>query len=170
MDWSPFRVAGPGEKAPGARGLHGPHGIADRLRTAAFAERQAFEAFAWAAERFADAPDPLRAAWRRMAVEEKRHMDMLLERMAELGADPAERPVSDRLWRALSACATVPEFVALMREAEARGKAAEDAFRALLIEKDRKTADIFGKIADDEAEHLAFADRLTAGGPRPGGS
>lgn len=170
MDWSPFRVAGPGESAPGARGLNGPHGIADRLRTAAFAERQAFEAFAWAAEKLPGAGEELRAAWRTMAAEEKLHMELLLARMAELGADPAERPVSDRLWRSLSACKTVPEFVALMREAEARGKAAEDAFRALLSEKDPKTAEIFVRIAYDEAEHLAFADRLSAGGPTPGGS
>ncbi|UPT74377.1 MAG: ferritin-like domain-containing protein [Elusimicrobiota bacterium] len=158
MDWSPFAVCGPDERAPGARGLNGPDGIGDRLRTAAFAERQAFEAFTWAAERFTDAPEGLRAAWRRIGLEEKKHLDMLLGRMKELGVDPAARAVSDRLWRGLSSCATYAEFGALMREAEARGQAAEESFVRSLSETDPVTAGLFAKIAADEAEHLAVAD------------
>ena len=47
-----------------------------------------------------------------------------------------------------------------MRDAEARGQAAEESFRKSLAQRDPATAAIFGRIADDEAEHLALADRL----------
>jgi len=160
MDWSPFAVCGPDEYAPPTRGIGSAEGIADRLRTAAFAERQAFEAFTWAAETLADAPAELRAAWRRIGLEEKVHLELLLGRMAELGVKPGDRPVSDRLFRRLIQSKTAPEFSALMRDAEARGQAAEESFRRSLAQRDPATAAIFGRIADDEAEHLALADRL----------
>lgn len=161
MDWSPFVVCAPEEYAPGARGMGGPDGLGDRLRTAAFAERQAFAAFVWAADAFTDASDELRAAWRRIGAEEKVHLDLLLARMAELGVEVGARPVSDRLWRRLTTAKTAAEFAAMMREAEARGRAAEESFRRSLASRDPVTAAIFGRIADDEAEHLAAADRLT---------
>ncbi len=161
MDWSPFVVCAPEEHAPGARGLGGPDGLGDRLRTAAFAERQAFAAFLWAADTLTDAPDELRAAWRRIGLEEEVHLNLLLARMAELGVRVDARPVSDRLWRRLTLARTASEFAVWMREAEARGQAAEESFRRSLAERDPVTAAIFGRIADDEAEHLALADRLT---------
>jgi uncharacterized ferritin-like protein (DUF455 family) len=160
MDWTPFVVCPPDERAPATRGMGGPDGLGDRLRTAAFAERQAFAAFFWAAENLPDAPEEMRAAWRRIGLEEKKHLDMLLARMTELGVDVAARPVSDRLWRSLSACKTAAEFSAHMREAEARGQAAEETFRRVLADRDPVTAAIFGQIADDEAEHLALADAM----------
>ena len=163
MDWAPFVVCAPEEYPPGARGMGGPDGLGDRLRTAAFAERQAFAAFLWAADTFSDASDELRAAWRRIGAEEKVHLDLLLARMAELGVEVGARPVSDRLWRRLTSAGTAAEFAAMMREAEARGKAAEESFRRALAHRDPVTAAIFGRIADDEAEHLALADRLLGG-------
>ncbi|MBI4060797.1 MAG: ferritin-like domain-containing protein [Elusimicrobia bacterium] len=159
MDWRPFVVCAPDDYAPSARGMGGPDGLGDRLRTAAFAERQAFAAFLWAAENLTDASVELRAAWRRIGREEEAHLDLLLGRMAELGVRVDGRPVSDRLWRRLTASRTAPEFAAAMREAEARGRAAEESFRRSLADRDPVTAAIFGRIADDEAEHLAAADR-----------
>lgn len=160
MDWSPFVVCAPEEYAPAPRGLGSPEGLGDRLRTAAFAERQAFAAFLWAADTFTDASDELRAAWRRIGLEEELHLNLLLTRMNELGVAVAARPVSDRLWRRLIQSKTASEFSVLMRDAEARGQAAEESFRKSLAQRDPVTAAIFGRIADDEAEHLALADRL----------
>lgn len=164
MDWSPFVVCAPEEYAPASRGLGSPEGLGDRLRTAAFAERQAFAAFMWAADTLPDASDELRAAWRRIGLEEELHLNLLLDRMKELGVAVDARPVSDRLWRRLIQSKTASEFSVLMRDAEARGQAAEESFRKSLAQRDPVTAAIFGRIADDEAEHLALADRL-AGAP-----
>ena len=156
MDWSPFVVCPPDEAAPRARGLNAPEGLGDRLRTAAFAERQARDAFLWAAQRFPDCPPELRGAWRRMAADEGKHLGWLLARMAELGVDPAARAVSDRLWRSLTGCRTPEEFSAFMVRAEERGKAAEESFRLALASRDPVTADIFGRIAAEEEGHICL--------------
>lgn len=167
MDWSPFVVCPPEEFAPAARGMNGPDGLGDRLRTAAFAERQAAEAFRWAADTLPGVSPDLRDAWRRLAKEEEFHLQLLLARMEELGVRVDARAVSDRLWRRLSRCKDAADFAANMREAEARGQAAEESFRRSLADRDPVTAAIFGRIADDEAEHLALADRLVFPKERP---
>lgn len=161
-DWSPFRVAGPDERLPGPRGITTTPGLGDRLRTAAFAERQAAEAFAWAAARFGEAPAPLLAFWRDAAVEESLHMKLLLDRMSALGVRADERAVSDGLWRSLSRCAAREEFSAAMRRAEERGRAAELSFQRSLAQSDPVTAALFARIAADEERHIASAD-LAAG-------
>ena len=157
MNWAPFAVCEPDEFPPAPRGINTPEGLGDRLRVAAFAELQAREAFRWAADTLLDASAPLRAAWRRIADDEHRHLELLLGRMAELGVKPEARPVSDRLWRSLRACKSTREFVPYMRTAEERGRAAEESFRRSLAERDPVTAALFGKIADDEAEHIALS-------------
>ena len=161
MDWSPFLVCDADEYPPAPRGLNAPEGLGDRLRVAAFAELQAREAFRWAADTRLDAGQELRAAWRRIADDENRHLTMLLGRMAELGVRPDARPVSDRLWRSLRACKSTQDFIVYMRAAEERGRAAEESFHRRLIERDPVTAAIFGRIADDEVEHIALADRAS---------
>lgn len=160
MNWAPFSVCEPDAYAPAPRAMSTPEGLGDRMRIAAFAEIQAREAFRWAADTLPDADPELRAAWRRIADDEHRHLEMLLGRMSELGVRVDERPVSDRLWRALRACKNTREFVAYMRVAEERGRAAEESFRRQLVHRDPVTSAIFGKIADDEVEHIALADRL----------
>ena len=160
MNWAPFAVCGPDEFPPAPRGMNTEEGLGDRLRIAAFAELQAREAFRWAADTLLDASPALRTAWRRIADDEHRHLEMLLGRMAELGVAPEARPGSDRLWRSLRACKSTAEFVPYMRTAEERGRAAEESFRRSLADRDPVTAALFGKIADDEAEHIALAARF----------
>ncbi len=158
-DWSPFRPAGPGEDVPKPRGIGTPEGLGDRLRTAAFAERQAREAFDWAAASLADAPAGLPAEWRRLAREEDKHLGWLLARMSELGVGPAARPVSTRLWESLQACRGAREFTAFMVRAEERGRAAEASFARALASRDPVTADIFARIAREEEGHIALPTR-----------
>jgi uncharacterized ferritin-like protein (DUF455 family) len=157
VNWDPFLVCEPEEFAAAPRGISTPEGLGDRMRIAAFAELQAREAFRWAADTLLDADDKTRAAWRRIAGDEDRHLQMLLGRMAELGIRPDERAVSDRLWRSLRACKNTRDFAAYMRTAEERGRAAEESFRRQFARRDPVTAAIFGRIADDEAEHIALA-------------
>lgn len=166
MDWSPFVVVEEGLKAPAPRGLATPEGVGDRLRTAAFAERQARDAFAWAAERFPDAPEKLRQGWRRLSVEEDKHLGWLLRRMEQLGVKPGARPVSDLLFRSLTQSADWRAFAAFMADAEERGRVAERSFQAALAQSDPETARVFAAIADEEEAHIAL--QLDAGdGPSP---
>lgn len=158
-DWAPFRLTAAGERPDPPRAITTPEGVGDRLRAAAFAEIQAREAFLDAARRFKDAPEDLRSAWIGLAAAEQRHLTWLLDRMRELGHDPVERTVSDQLWVSFRSCRSAEEFSIYMASAEERGRRAGDRFREALREKDPLTGEIFGRIADEEAEHIALADR-----------
>jgi uncharacterized ferritin-like protein (DUF455 family) len=158
--WSPFDVLPPGARTATPRGLSTVEGVGDRLRAAAFAELQAREAFLWGAERLPDAPDRLRATWRSLADAEDRHLGWLLARMAELGVDPAGRPVSDALWRSLTGCVDARSFAVWMADAEERGRRAGERFGRVLAEHDAASAAIFAKIAEEEVAHIAVAARF----------
>ncbi|MDR3606323.1 MAG: DUF455 family protein [Oligoflexia bacterium] len=160
-DWKPFLIVagGPKERPAPMRDLATQEGIGDRLRTAAFAEVQAREAFNWAADQFTEATDALRRTWRALALAEQRHLDWLLRRMEELGIRPDERTVSDQLWHSLRSCKKAEEFAIYMASAEDRGRKAGERFYQALLATDPVTAKIFGKIAEEEIEHIALAAR-----------
>lgn len=165
MDWSPFRIAGPCTPLPKTRAIHTVEGIGDRLRVAAFAELQAREAFYWAAAKFKDAPDGLCAAWKGLARAEQKHLDWLLRRMEELGVAVDERPVSDQLWHSFVKCRTAEEFSLYMAAAEERGRRAGERFRDAMAKVDPISATLFGRIAEEEVEHIALATRYFAFDP-----
>jgi uncharacterized ferritin-like protein (DUF455 family) len=159
-DWAPFQVCDEGAKPDRMRGLGSVEGIGDRLRTAAFQERMARDAFVWAEEGFSDASDGLRKAWRALISAESKHLGWLMQRMADLGVDPGERLVSAGLWRALVACSTAREFALIMARAEERGRVAGEHLHASLVDVDPDSAVIFGRIAEEEVEHIELAHRF----------
>jgi uncharacterized ferritin-like protein (DUF455 family) len=165
-DWSPFRLAPPGQRSDPPRSIDTPAGVADRLRAAAFAEIQAMHAFRWAAERFDDAPPDLRRAWLGLALAEERHLGWLMARMRELQVDPAGRCVADPLWHSLVSCKTAKDFAFYMATAEDRGRKAGERFSRDMMENDPISAQIFGKIAEEEVEHIALAARYFDYGDR----
>ena len=123
-DWTPFKVAPEGARGAKPRAISVEPGIGDRLRAAAFAELQAIFAFEMAIERFEDVPDWLSRGWKRLLEDERRHYRWLVNRMEALGVDPAEREVSDRLWRTISRCESAGEFCHWISEAEEWGRTA----------------------------------------------
>ena len=157
MDFSPFILCPPGSRPPKPRQLGTPEGLGDRMRTAAFAERQAVAAFIWAANTFDDVPDQLRQDWRRQVPEEQKHHDLIVARMAELGFGLDERPVSRGLWDSLTSCQSGEEFCLKIARAEERGRRAGVQLAAFLADDDPVTAAIFREIADDEVAHVALA-------------
>jgi uncharacterized ferritin-like protein (DUF455 family) len=159
-DWSPFAVLPRAERAKGPRAIVSREGIGDRLRAAAFAEIQAYYAFLWAAARFDDASATLRANWRGLALAEERHLGWLLDRMAELGIDVRERGVSDWLWASLVKCASAREFAVYIANSEERGRLAGVRFGEAMRIVDPVSATIFGKIAEEEVEHIRLAAKF----------
>ena len=78
LDWLPFQVGIPQKIRP----LNSFEGLIDRIRVAAFAERQAHYAFLEAARIFAnEVPEELVMAWKRIALEEAKHESWLLKRL-----------------------------------------------------------------------------------------
>jgi uncharacterized ferritin-like protein (DUF455 family) len=159
-NWAPFNVTPESGKPDAPRSVHTPEGVADRLRAAAFAELQAREAFLWGAERFEDAPAGLRDAWRGLALAEDRHLGWLLKRLEELGIEVGARRVSDQLWHSLIACTSAREFAHFMATAEDRGRRAGERFHEAMLRSDPVSAKIFGRIAEEEVEHIRLAERF----------
>lgn len=162
-DWRPFQALPPGRRPPPTRPIDTPEGVGDRLRAAAFAELQAREAFRWAAGRYGDAPPALRAAWTTLAEAEDRHRGWLMARLAVLGADPGGRAVTSRLWAALTACADARAFAVRMAREEELGRRAGERFRRELGAVDPESAALFGRIAEEEVEHIRLAERFFPG-------
>jgi uncharacterized ferritin-like protein (DUF455 family) len=157
MNTGPFQLSPQGQRPPGPRSVESAAGIGDRLRTAAFAELQAIHAFGWAADKFADAPEGLCDDWRAQIPEEVIHYELIVKRMEELGVDPAERPVSVRMWETLQTSVDARDFCILIASAEEWGRKAGVLLAETLEEDDPQTAAIFRRIADDEEAHVALA-------------
>jgi rubrerythrin len=159
-DWSPFDVSSSGERPAPPRPVASAAGIGDRIRTAAFAELQAREAFNWGADHFEDAPEALRGAWRALAHAEEKHLGWLLRRAGELGVNLRERQVSDQLWISLRSCKSAREFAIYMATAEERGRVAGERFAEAMSVADPVSARIFGQIAEEERAHIALAAKF----------
>lgn len=159
-NWEPFLILPSEERSKSPRAITSKDGIGDRLRAAAFAEIQAYYAFNWAAETFTDAPPLLRQNWKGLALAEEKHLGWLLARMQELGIDPKERGVSDWLWHSLIGCKTAKEFAVFMASAEERGRLAGVRFHQAMMPVDPVSAAIFGKIAEEEIEHIRLAEKF----------
>jgi len=159
ISWEPFSLSPNGGKPDAPRSLDTIEGVGDRLRSAAFAEIQAREAFLWGASHFSDASEDLKGAWRALARAEQRHLEWLLKRMSDLGIDVKARRVSDWLWHSLISCKTAREFALYMASAEERGRVAGIRFYQALSKTDPVTAEIFAKIAEEEVSHIALAQK-----------
>ena len=160
INWTPFQVCKPGEKAPYPRALTTPEGLGDRLRFVAFAEMQATKAFTLAAEFFGAENEAAKILWLKLAEEEKKHLTWLLTRMEELKVNPAERPQSLALWNSFDHCKTALEFANFMANAEERGRIAGEQFYETLLTIDPITAKIFQQIALEEQDHIKLAKEV----------
>lgn len=155
-----FEIVDHAARVPKMRPLSTLEGRADRMRTAAYAEVMARDAFVWAAERFNDAPSELTAAWLRLAREEQKHLDWLLRRMAALGQATDAVPVYGGLTTFLRSAPSAREFATRMAQAELRGQRAGERFHAAMATSDPESAALFGRIAREEAGHIALAAKF----------
>lgn len=161
--WEPFLILHPDERPPLPRSVETPEGVTDRLRVVAFAELQAREAFRWAAERFEEAEPAVKTAWRGLALAEDRHLNWLLTRLKELNCDVAERGLQPDLWNSFMQCQSPREFAVFMANAEERGRRGGERLRRSLQKIDPVSAELFGRIADEEVEHIQCAERFFPG-------
>jgi hypothetical protein len=160
IDWSPFTICPPGEKAPYLRALSTPEGLGDRLRFVAFAEKQAVHAFAAAAVLYPDAPSKAKELWLALSKEEEKHFELLLERMNKIGVSASDRPQSLALWNSFDQCKTAREFAKFMASAEDWGRSSGEKFHQTLLKIDPVTASLFKKIAEEEKDHIHLASQV----------
>lgn len=161
QNWHPFRVTS--GKPDAIRGLTAPVGVTDRLRLVAFAELQARDMFRYGAARFAgQVPEEWRSTWMRFAEVEDRHAQLLLNRMAELNAEPGARTVSDKLTRLCLKAEEPILFLFLLASAEERGMEAGVILGEQMKKVDAESAGIFALIAEEEVEHVQMARSVLA--------
>ena len=154
FDWLPFKVGTPLKTRP----MNTHEGLIDRIRIAAFAERQAYYAFLEATKIFAaEVPVELIANWKRIAEEEAKHERWLLKRLIELDQDIGEHSVSLALYHSFSKCKTAKDFAYYISDSEERGRVAGLKFAEYLKIIDPITAKIFSDIAEEEVAHVALA-------------
>lgn len=157
LDWSPYKTGMPSKIRP----MNTIEGLGDRIRVAAFAERQAYYAFTQAATIFAnDVPSELVKAWQKIALEESKHESWLLKRLAELNIDVAEVPVSLGLYRSFIGCQTARDFTLYISDSEEKGRLAGMKFAEFLKITDPISSKIFTDIADEEVFHISLAKKF----------
>lgn len=156
LDWTPYKTGIPGKIRP----MNTPEGLGDRIRVAAFAERQAYYAFTQAAKIFADeVPEDLIKAWNQIALEEAKHEKWLLKRLEELNIDVAEVPVSLGLYNSFIGCQSARDFTHYISDSEEKGRIAGVKFAEFLKVTDPVTSKIFTDIADEEVFHISLAKK-----------
>jgi uncharacterized ferritin-like protein (DUF455 family) len=152
--WKPFVVVTDAQSKGGKMNdLDTSQGVLDRLCFVAFAEKQAENGYLWAVERF-DVDQKIKNAWKKIALDEKRHGRLLLERLFDLGGRVEDTPQNLRLWQSFQKCKTPLEFAYFMATAENRGKQAGEQFYEKLQNIDPVSAQLFQQIAFEEQEHI----------------
>lgn len=156
LDWSPFQIGNSVKPRP----LSTDEGIIDRIRIAAFAERQAYYAFTEAIKIWSsDVPAELVKAWEKIALEEQKHETWLLNRLVELKADVANVPVGLGLYHSFTRCTSAQEFSLYISDSEEKGRLAGLKFVLALNDRDPVTAKIFSDIALEEIDHVALSKK-----------
>lgn len=144
------------------RSLSRPEGRAALIHALAHIEFNAVNLALDAIWRFDDLPMAYYADWRRVALEEARHFNLLTDHLARLGHAYGDFPAHDGLWDmarrtahdALARMALVPRVL------EARGLDASPGIKARLAQAgDARAAEIVQIILDDEIGHVAIGTR-----------
>ena len=150
-----------GAKVPSLLGMPDPAQRARLLHGWFNHELQAVELFAWGLLLFVDAPAPFRRGLLELLSDEQRHARLYIERLASLGHEPGDFPVSGYLWNKRSAMDTPLRFVAAMCLVfeNANLDHTVDAAAAARAAGDERTAAVLDVVHREERRHVAFGLR-----------
>ncbi len=167
----PLRLAGPGRaprlalrpgreaRTPPLAGMADPEQRARILHAFANHELQAVELFAWALLAFPVAPPAFRRGLLETLVDEQRHLQLYLERLAAHGRAFGDFPLSGYFWGKLEHLRTPLDFVCAMGLTfEQRNLDHTLDFAAAADEcGDLETAAVLRRVHADEIRHVRFA-------------
>ena len=119
-------------------------------------ELLAVELMALAILKFQDAPANFRRGVVQTLKDEQRHVRMYQKRMADIGIEFGQIPVSDYFWRALQAMNSPKDFVTGLSMTLEQANLDYALHYARIYEKiqDKETADILNRIYKDEVSHV----------------
>ncbi len=141
---------------PGARELERPRRRGEVLHFFANHELLALELMALMLLRFPDAPADFRLGLVGVMVDEQRHMQLYLERMAGCGVALGELPVSDFFWRCLAQVGDLQGFLAGMSLTFEQANLDYSLYygRAFAAAGDAQTAEVLRRVYEDEVRHV----------------
>jgi uncharacterized ferritin-like protein (DUF455 family) len=152
-------VHGKFAKVPPIAGMRDPHQRVRILHALANHELQAVELFAWALLAFADAPLPFRRGLLAILADEQRHLEMYIDRMADMGHQFGDFAVTGHFWHKLDDYRSPLHFICAMGltfENANLDFAQEYAAMALRI-GDHETAAVLNQVHQEEISHVHFA-------------
>ena len=157
--WKPFSVS---NKPDRLRSINTIEGVIDRLRLVSFAEIQAREAFLWAAKTFFETPTEWREQWKKIAADENRHSQLLMDRLFELGGKIEDRLVSTFIYTQCIKAMDPILFTFIISSSEERGMENGLLMSTQMAQVDQKSAEIFALIAEEEKTHIQISNAILA--------
>lgn len=157
---SDLRIAPRGERkrlpAPGA--LDDPEMRIRCLHTFANHELMAIELMAWALLAYPDAPARFRMGLLHILHDEQRHLQLYIDRIAELGATFGDLPLNDHFWRCAESLTTPLKWVSAMSLVfeQANLDYAPTFARHFDRVGDTDSAELMRRIEADEIHHVGF--------------
>lgn len=146
---------------PHPQALHDPAMRARCLHLFANHELMAVELMAWAILAYTDAPRAFRRGLAWLIVEEQRHVQLYVDRLADLGVQFGDQPLNDHFWRVAEGLTTPLEWVCAMNLTFEQANLDhapifEEHFRKA---GDEQSAQLMAQIQADEVHHVAFGIR-----------
>jgi uncharacterized ferritin-like protein (DUF455 family) len=148
-------------RVPPVAGMRDPHQRARILHALANHELQAIELFAWALLAFPDAPLLFRRGLAAILGEEQSHMRLYMGRLAALGHELGDFPVTAHFWNHLGQLSSPLGFVCVMGLTfeNANLDFAQEYAAAALAAGDPETAAVLDRVHREEIRHVRFAWR-----------
>jgi len=148
-------------RVPPVAGMRDPHQRARILHALANHELQAIELFAWALLAFPDAPALFRRGLAAILGEEQSHMRLYMGRLAALGHELGDFPVTGHFWNHLGQFSSPRRFVCAMGLTfeNANLDFAQEYAAAARAAGDPETASVLDRVHREEIRHVRFAWR-----------
>lgn len=148
-------------KVPPIEGMCDPEQRRRIVHAAANHELQAVELFAWALLAFPEAPRSFRRGLLSLLLEEQRHTELYIERLAAWGVELGDFAVSGYFWNKVDPIETPQQFVCAMSLTFENANLDHTVSYASMARQvgDRPTADLLDRIHHDEIGHVAFGWR-----------
>ena len=148
--------------APGA--LHDPDMRVRCLHTFANHELMAIELMAWALLAYPDAGVAFRRGLVHILIDEQRHLQLYIDRIAALGEQFGNLPVNDHFWRCAPSLTTPLKWVCAMNLVFEQANLDHAPVFARHFDEvgDHASADLMRVIEHDEIHHVAFGAHFLA--------
>lgn len=150
------------KRLPAPAAMQDPEMRVRCLHTFANHELMALELMAWALLAFPDAPKAYRIGLAHIIVDEQRHLQLYMDRIAELGAAFGDLSLNDHFWRVAPSLTDLVKFSSAINLTFEQANLDHAPMFAGYFEDvgDSQSAALMRQIAEDEIQHVGFGARV----------